>query len=81
MHSICVLLVSTVVQNKQKLRFKAVQHPFSGRKQSEHSSESSSLFTVSADRPRTGVDMDIEYHYRIWFLQLRDVALKLGFVL
>ena len=79
MHSNCVSLVTIVVQNK--LRFKAVQHLVSGRKQSEHLSESSSLFTVSADRPRTGMDMDIECHHRIWFLQLRDVALKLGFVL
>lgn len=81
MHSVCVSLVTIVVQNKHKLRFKAVQHPFSRKKQSEHLSESSFLFTVSADRPRSGMDMDIKYHYRIWFLQLRDVALKLGFVL
>lgn len=78
MHSVCVSLVTVVVRNKHKLRFKAVQHLSAGRKQSERLSESSSLCTVSADRPRTGMDVDIEYHYRIWFLQLRDVALKLG---
>lgn len=81
MHSVCVSLVTVVVQNKHKLRFKAVQHPFRRKKQSEHLSESSFLFTVSADRLRTGMNIDIKYHHRIWFPHLRDVALRLGFVL